>query len=331
MGQGLKGFALFLCLGGIEVANDVIRVPIKIRKPIQKEMCTCRGIGSIAVEGDTCWHKVAPNNNLESYKEWLDEIGIAVPNYFVYSEDMEPLIRECLWRRIPVVVETTRVLPSDLMQAMIDVPHCAVHISLSALETNDRELLGENVSSLHDLVKMSSFLKTWKVVTRLRINCLPHLVSLYDYCEILDLFRNYTTHAFIHFPRISDEWLCAHTETMRKFPRFKQYKRIYQADVLARSWALKQSIFKKWVKVITEYAEHKKIRLQICDTDWSENRVRLTGNTPDKEVEVEKVLGLRKYIYLKIEGAFVKYDNRSKEPIDESLVTHCSYCGNTFY
>ncbi|AYP68628.1 hypothetical protein EalM132_00116 [Exiguobacterium phage vB_EalM-132] len=312
--------------------NGVVRVPIKIRKAVQFEHCTCRKIGTIAVEGETCWHKVNHTNE-QGYMEWLSEIDLAVPNYFVYSKDSESLIMYCLSRNIPVVVETEVVLPDHLMKAMMAVPHCAVHISLFALEESDRKLISKNCSPMRELAKMSAVLKTWKVVTRLRINCLPHLVPLYDYCEIFDLFRNYTNHAFIHIHNVSDEYLQANKENWNLLSLFSldRFKQIYSADVPTRSWVLRPSLYKRWVKVISEYAQHKKVHINIPDTDWSENRVRLFGNSTDKVDNPDKVLGLRRYVYQKTDGKFAKYDSRGEEPLREDLNITCSYCKGSFY
>ena len=305
--------------------QGIVRVPIKIREPIQLDYCDCRGIGTVAVEGDTCWYKL-DNINVEQYHQFMEEVDVMLPCYIRYSEYNEPLIYACLASGIPVIVETDRILPEKLVDTLIRVPHCAVHLKMNALENLDRKILGENPSPIRSLVKMCSHLKAWKVDTRLHIECVPHLVHLYDYCELFDVFKNCVSHSFIHIHDISDEYLKENKNKWSALSHFSMsnFKQIYNPEIATRSWSLKPSVHKKWVKTISEYARSKKVRCVFPDTPWSENRVRMVGESP------QTTLGLRRYVYLREESGFVKQEAKDSFVFPSELNTSCGVCGGQF-
>ena len=305
--------------------QGIVRVPIKIREPIQLDYCDCKGVGTVAVEGDTCWYKL-DNLTVKEYQKWFEEVDVMLPCYIKYTKDAEGLIYACLNNNIPVILETDSVLPKNLMDALIRVPHCAVHLRMNALENLDRKILGENPSAITDLVKMCSHLKAWKVDTRLHMECVPHLVHLYDYCEMFDVFKNCVSHSFIHIHDITDEYLNENRNRWSALSHFSMsnLKQIYIPEVSTRSWSLKPSVHKKWVKTISEYAKSKKVRCVFPDTNWSENRVRMTGESP------QLTLGLRRYVYIKEESGIVKHEAKDSYTFPNDLNTSCNVCGGQF-
>lgn len=283
--------------------TSVLRTPIRLRKPIHKEYCDCYGIGVMSIDGVP---SMILGDGVDDRKlhEFLCETDYAATVYF--TEDISQCydsVMICLLLKIPVVIKTNKALPTQVLEEMRKVPHSGIHVSIDFLDDSLRTSLVPGASDISSLREMLFLAKSWKIFLALSVEYHPHLMSKLDLMEIVDLVKNYTSHMFLQFPRISDEYMHqtrATWESLRPgcMDLFKKY---FQADVPSRRWYVKEQYKSALSQEIKEYLRGKKVSVETTDWDVGDKRIRHISSGLCK-----MPLGMRVFTFGKDNGIFVE-------------------------
>src|SRR6185312_6678553 len=101
--------------------TPIIRIPIKLRKPIHKDFCNCWDIKVFSVEG-VPYLILADHLSLEDLERYLDTLTSSVGFYFSspIEECMEKVML-VLNRKLPVTIKTNTTLPDIVLNALSEV------------------------------------------------------------------------------------------------------------------------------------------------------------------------------------------------------------------
>jgi hypothetical protein len=289
--------------------TPITRVPIKIRNPIHKQFCNCWGIQTFAIEGVPQFIKVDGLTN-ESMSDFLHSTPVCLPIHFMeFNESNEMKIRMALGMGVPVVIRTNTVLPHWLLQALKEVPHSGIQISMNFLDEVMRNRLERGASDIFELRKMISLAKSWKIFISLVVEHQPHLVSKLDLYEMVDMVKNYVSHIFISYPSFSDVlvheaksmWESLRTSSSDKF---RQY---YMPDVPARAWVIRPRYMQEITEGLSEYLKGKKIGLEVVDHHLKYNgydRIRHQNSGLS-----DLPMGIRPFFYEKTDELFKEVES----------------------
>lgn len=286
--------------------STIKRKAIKIRKPIHKEFCSCWNTKVFSADGIP-YLTVADHTSVELLKEMLEEVSQATGFYLSASyEDYELKAMTILEKKLPVTVYTNRVLSDDLLKAMSEVPHSAVHADMNFLEDDLRNRLDPTASSIMDMRAMMFNCKSWKIFTVLCVSYQPHLVSKFDLYEMIDMIKNQVAHLVLSFPSIDDSEFYstfkAKWESIKpsSIDLFRQY---FTPEVTMRSWEVRPKYKKDITRELLAYTKTKKIGMEVLENHESDNRIRhhMSGMAP-------LPLGIRPFWYGKVNGQFEKVD-----------------------
>lgn len=288
--------------------SPIVRVPIKLRKPILKEYCGCWNTKVFAVRG-VPHYILGDNLSIEELTTMLDSLEQSVGFHFSEHIDVcRDKVMEVLNRKLPVTIKTNCVLPLDVIEALRSVPHSAIHISMNFLDNSIRNRLEPSASDIFSLREMMFLAKSYKIFVVVHMDYQPHLVSRLDLFEIVDMVKNQIAHLIVRFPRVRDEdfytnrtkWESLSSSSLNTF---KQY---YVADVPTRTWNIREKYRKSFLNELQTYVKSKKINIEI-DSSWeSSNRVRHEHSGLS-----DLPTGMRPFFYDKIDGVFV---SRSEAP-----------------
>lgn len=275
----------------------VVRVPIKLRKSVHKEFCSCWGIKVLSILSVPHLFSV-DNLSDEQVVEFLDSTDVAVPVYFSsYTEDHNFRINQFLSRKIPVVIKTNSVIPSDILRKMKEVPHSGIHVSINFLDDLIKNRLEGGGSSIDSIREMLFLAKSWKIFSILTVDYQPHLVPKLDLFEIIDEIKNFIPHVIINFPSIDDEHLLDNKHKWEALApsSMERFKQFYMADVPTRTWMIRDRYKEDILETLQEFVKNRKITLEVvgdyCD---SSNRVRYAPSGLSK-----LPLGVRPFFYKK--------------------------------
>lgn len=300
--------------------TPIVRIPIKIRKPIYKEFCDCWNTKVFSIKG-VPYFILGDSLSMRELVKMLDSLDQGIGFYF--SDNINKCKEKVLYvlsKGLPVTIKTNCVLPTEVVDALRSVPHSAIHISINFLDKSLRKRLEPESSDLFDLREMMFLSKSYKIFVVVVMNYQPHLVSKLDLYEIIDMTKNHIAHMMIKFPNIKDEeyhtyknqWESLNTSSLEKFRQF------YVADVPSRSWDIRHKYQKTIIQELQTYLKPKKINLEIINSWETNDRVR-----HDVSGLSDLPTGMRPFFYHKDGDMFV----RAHEPLDQV----CNTCSKSVF
>jgi hypothetical protein len=296
--------------------TPIERVPIKIRKPIHKEFCSCWNSKVLSITG-VPYLVMGDDLSIEELSEMLDSLEASVGFFFAnHISESKDKIMLVLSKKLPVTIRTKCVLPTDMIDALRAVPHSSIQVSINFLDEFLRSRLEPESSDLFDLREMMSLAKSYKIFVVLVMDYVPHLVSKLDLYEIVDMTKNYISHMMLRYPEVRDEDLYSRhrSEWEALKPSYSDlFKQFYVANVPCRTWNIRPKYEKILTKELQDYLKPKKVGLEVSNWWVSHNRVR-------HEVSglCDLPMGMRHFYYQKEDGVFVK--------VPEMLEQICKTC-----
>jgi len=283
---------------------SIVRVPIKIRNPIQKDFCNCWGF-KVFSSKSIPYLLMADSVSLDDFDNLLKTIDNTIP--FQFSTDVkgyEDKALLALSMGIPVTIKTNKVLSEQLLSDMEKVPHSSIHVSINFLDRYLGQRLEPESSPIPDLREMMFRAKSWKTFTVLSMLYQPHLVPLLDTYEIIDSVRNLTSHITLEFPIIKD--VEYHRTYKNKWESLKMsspelFKQYFLGNVSTRSWGIRHKYKTEIINNINEYIKFNKMSLEVLEGWESENRFR---HNPCRLSQLP--LGLRPFFYSRTDSSFDK-------------------------
>lgn len=287
--------------------TDIIRVPIKIRKAIQKDYCSCWGTKVFSVD-DVPFLTIVDDVPIETLAEMLNTLDSSTGFYIQkpLNKETEQKVLMILSHKLPVTINTSKVLPDHIIEAMTTVPHSSIHASINFLDYSTGNKI-EPADTIDDIRDMLYYAKNHKVFTVLSIKYYPHLVPKLDLFEVVDRVKNQVSHIVMEFPEITDEIYYTHYKTLWEalVPNsLELFRKYYQANVLKRSWEIKPKYIKEFMKDMQLFIKPKKLGMEVMENFESDNRIRhkLSGM-------VELPLGMRPFWYKKVDDVFEKVED----------------------
>jgi hypothetical protein len=283
------------------VRTPVKRMSIKIRKPIHKEYCNCWNMKIYSIDGIP--HLVVGDYfSIEEMQAFLDSVDCCVGFYFSQPiNKCKDKIMLALDKGLPVTIETKTVLPNDVLEGLRRVPHSAIHVSINFLEDFPRKRLEPGSSDIFSLREMMFLAKSWKIFVALCIDYKPHLVPKLDVYEIVDITKNYVSHAFLRFPTVPDEefYEVKYQWEAIKPSSIELFKQYYMPNVPDRTWEIRPKYERMFINELQEYLKCKKIDMEVVKSHDSSNRIRheMSGLS-------ELPLGMKPFFYEKVDGVF---------------------------
>ena len=280
--------------------TPIVRVPVKLRKPIHKDFCSCWSISVFSI-GGTPQFILGDNMTTEQLIDFLDSTDECLPIFFKEpTEKCEQKAWIALSRKVPVTIRTNKVLPNSILELMRSVPHSGIQVSMNFLDETMRERLETGSSEVKDLREMLFLAKAWKIFTSLSIEHKPHLVSKLDLLEIVELTKNHVSHILLHFPEIWDEEYLDHKYGWEalKPSSVETFKKYYTPNVPTRSWRVKENHKDDIVKVMLQFIKNRKLTLEVVG-NWEGQRIRHINSGHSK-----LPLGIRPFFYKKENGLF---------------------------
>lgn len=291
--------------------TPVTRVPIKLRKPIHKDFCSCWGTQTFAIDGIPQYINGDKFTHVMYLHDFLSSTPACLPIHFTYHDSsVDTMIGLCISMKIPVVVKTNQVLPTYILEELRKVPHSGIQVSINFLDGLIKNRLEDNASDTFSIREMISLAKSWKIFVSLAVEHQPHLTSKLDLFEIVDNVKNYVSHILISYPDFTDVYfheVKAIWESLSygSAERFRQY---YMPHVPTRTWAIRPRYRDDIISSLSEYLKGKKIGLEIVEHKlkhvYPETRIRhiSTGLS-------DLPLGIRPFFYEKSEEGFVKVES----------------------
>ena len=284
--------------------TPIERVPIKIRKPIHKEFCSCWNTQVLSITG-VPYLIMGDDLSLDELHKLLDTLDTTTGFFFSehISKSREKIML-VLSKKLPVTVRTKCALPTDMIDALRGVPHSSIQVSINFLDDFLRNRLEPESSDLFDLREMMSIAKSYKIFVVLMMDYMPHLSSKLDLYEVIDMTKNYVSHMLLRFPSVRDEDLydTYRTQWEALKPHYSDiFKQYYVANVPYRTWEIRPKYKKALTKELQEYLKPKKVGLEVTDLWYSKNRVRQVASGL-----CELPMGMRHFYYKKEDGVFTK-------------------------
>lgn len=301
--------------------TKVIRKPIKIRKPIQAEHCSCWNTKVFSVDSSP-FLVVVDALSLSELVDFLDTIDQSTGLYFKepLNEEGEQKVMLALSKKLPVTIKTSSVLSNHILEAMTKVPHSSIHAEVNFLDTSLGNKIYPEVDSIQDIRDMLYYAKTYKVFTVLSIRYQPHLVPKLDILEIIDMLKNQVSHLTLDMTGVDDkEFHLKHKSRWEALVpnSIDNFRKYYSPDVSTRSWELRPKFKKEFLKDIKLFIKPRKIGMEILEEFDNGNRIRHISR--DKSSGLSMLpLGMRPFWYQKVEGVF--------EKMEEAPNQQCSSC-----
>lgn len=279
------------------VRTPVSRIPIKIRKSIVRDFCSCWGLTVLAIDGLP--HLVIGDGASHSdIKNFLDSVDCCTGFYFSEpEEDCASKISLVSEYGLPITLRTDKRITDGMMAILASLPHSAIHVSMES----SRNFLPFSVRL------MLSEAKSLKVVSAVQIEYKPHLTKKLNLLDSLDSVKNYISHVLVSYPDIDDiEYNRVKSQWEQVSPgAVESFKHYYMPDVHSRSWTLKPRYRQEITSMMDDYLKPRKVTLEVVgDSKASSNRVRL-----DYAGLSSNPLGMRPFLYKKEDGRFVETHN----------------------
>lgn len=287
---------------------NVKRVPIKIRKPIQRDFCQCYDLSVLLVDGEPGL-VVGDRLSYTDMVRYLDTVEITTPIFFSTYFGNEDKIKACISRKLPVGVNTYTVLSDKVVDALAEIPHCSIHISIDLVEDFTMNPIPDSSSGAVLLREMMHLAKSRKIFLSLNIPFFPYISPRLDLLEAVDMYKNLVDNVSISFPDISDELFRSNKAMWEHYAVgcTDRLKAMYVADVPSRSWKIRDRYKQDTVSAIVTFLKSKKLPIEIIDDDVSVNRIRRVSSGFS-----EFPLGMRSALYSKVDGFFTRADHRSE-------------------
>ena len=223
------------------VRNSIKRIPIKIRNPIHKEYCDCWNMKIYSIDGIP--HLIMGDNlSIEEMQSFLGTVDCCVGFYFSqHISKCRDKVILALSKGLPVTIRTKTVLPNDVLEALREVPHSAIHVSIDFLDDFPRKRLEPDSSDIFALREMMFLAKSWKIFLVLCIDYKPHLVPKLDVYEMVDITKNYVSHTLVRFPPIPDEefYHVKYQWESIKPSSIELFKQYYMPNIPNRTWEIR--------------------------------------------------------------------------------------------
>lgn len=290
--------------------TPIKRVPIKIRKAIQKEYCECYNAAVMTADGIPQLI-IGDNLSHDDLDKYLSEVKVSTPMYFSHPFTMNYV--RCLEKGLPITVRTNRVLGNDILNLMSDVPHCAIHVCINSLNSEF------NNDSIDNLWNMMHVAKGKKIHLVLETEYMPHLVHKLDLYELVSMTKNLVNHMLLSFPIITDRDYHMNIDRWEEITpdAHELFRSIYVPNVPTRSWEVKAKYQQEIVSGLQDFIKAKRISLELLHIEGEDGRIRHTS------LHEGLPLGIRPFMYTNVDGMFVKTQVEEEEP--------CITCGKTIF
>jgi hypothetical protein len=286
--------------------TPIKRAPIKLRKSIHQDFCTCWGIKVFSIDG-VPYLVIGDGVPLEQLKQYLDTIETCVGVYF--SEplcDCTQKVTKCLQYGLPVTLRTSEVVPMEILELMREVPHSAIHISIDPLILSLGSSLGNNLGKVKPLREMMFLAKSWKIFVGICVEYRPLVMKKLDLYEVINLARNQASHLSVSFPAIADDdYHLNKSKWDDVYPGSStRLKKFYTAEVSTRSWRVNSVFRKEFLSGLTSYLKERKMTLEVFEDDTNVDRIRHLSSGI-----CNTVTGMKAFFYEKYEGEFTEVSN----------------------
>lgn len=302
------------------VRTSIKRIPIKIRNPIHKEYCDCWNMKIYSIDGIP--HLIMGDSlSIEEMQSFLDTVDYCVGFYFSqHISKCRDKVILALSKGLPVTIRTKTVLPNDVLEALREVPHSAIHVSIDFLDDFPRKRLEPDSSDIFALREMMFLAKSWKIFLVLCIDYKPHLVPKLDVYEMVDITKNYVSHTLVRFPPIPDEefYRVKYQWESIKPSSIELFKQYYMPNVPNRTWEIRPKYEKMFTNELLEYLRCRKINMEVVKGHHSNNRIRHETSGLS-----ELPLGMKPFFYGKVNGTFKETEMTPDQ--------RCQKCGKPIF
>lgn len=297
--------------------NDIVRTPIKLRKPIFMDFCDCWSARRLHIDGQL-HYIIGDDFDLDGLEKLLNTVDYCVG--MIFREDIEgniEKIRMCLSRNIPVCIRTSKVLPQNLLEMLSRVSHCSVQTIIelpskfSGNSLEDSSWRKERVQPVRDML-ISCKSKMMNTSVSLEYNPLIH--SLFDMYNMVEYLRSGMRYVELDIPMMPDDVYKRDIE-----PYNNDVKKYYYADVPTRSWKIQESVDSTITNEMYKFLKSRKIpmeRVRYSEDISDCNVIRYTSsglsNLPS---------GMPQFIYRKSASGIFK---ENPYPMDGYI---CPCCG----
>lgn len=288
----------------------IIRKAIKLRHPIQKDFCSCHGVGVLTVEGQP--HIVmADGITDECMAQYLDTVQQSTGIYF--SDDIEECrgkVYMCINKGLPVTIRTSTALNVEILEKLREVPHSGIHVSIDFLQRPIGISLENLFSEVRTLREMMFLAKSWGIFVGVVIDYFPHIISKLDLFEVCEMLKGLSSHVMITFPDVTDDLYHVMRDDWYNFKEF------YHPVVKDRLWSINGTYKREFLEHLKIFLKTRKMSLENIDISM-QTRIRHipTGLS-------DLVLGINPFYFQKgQEGVF--------EPTRELEESPCPICKKT--
>ena len=211
----------------MESEVEIVRSPIKIRKPILRSFCSCWSPNFNVAYVDGAPHYIVVNGTQEDVHQFIESVVQSL-SFFVSDSNKEfsGVIGEVVKCGLPIKVGLTRVsITEELIASMSSVPHSSISIGITE----------NTVVVPQDLRMLLSIAKDWKVSSSLRIQYAPHLLRKLDLFDLIDRVKNFISHVEIIYPTYSDDLYQSQLHHSWSEGVVDKFRDAYCPDVTSRS------------------------------------------------------------------------------------------------
>ncbi len=291
--------------------TSILREPIKIRKAIVRDFCSCWGMKVLSVDGlpHLLIADGVPDINIGGFLNSVDDcIG------FYISEDEEvgmSKVRMLAGFGLPVMYGIRDCISMEMVETLSIVAHSSIQINANS----------DSWVIPWELRETLAYAKDYKVSSMLNLEYLPHLTKRLDLYENLEKVRNIVKHVVVHFPVVPDD------EFNQKKPTWEDecqgsvalFKHYYMPDVPSRSWVIKPRYQQELISELREFLSLRKITLEVVgDQLVTEARVKTADQGYSKYP-----MGMRSFFYTKEGVNFVQ--------TNDYPTSVCSKCGKSIF
>lgn len=273
----------------------IMRKPIKIRKPVQLEYCSCFGQNTVSVDGE-------PQG---IYVNGFKEAIAVLKNYtetvtlYIKEELSSEEINAILEYKVPInlLVSSVEYL-YDVVPLLTKVPYCGITLVVNRNMHFDR---------LRELLHVAKSTKI-HIITLVQFN--PTTTSKLDLFDMVEQIKNYTHHMLLDMRNvIGHESVCA-SDT-------KRLSKYYFEG--SDGWVLDIDAVTALMSTIQKHFKLRKISVERIEFSPSNGRIRHSMG------ESNLLFGIRPFFYVKEESG------KTFTRTDSLLGTSCKNCGKAIF
>lgn len=286
------------------------RVPVKLRKPIQKDYCSCHGFKVISCDSFP-YYLYDMFRDARSLEDSLDKLKKACTVMIQNSGNINEKIYSVLEFGLPFSILTSSILTNTTVELTKKSSHCSVYYKI-----NIQDLI-KNPSSFDRLREQMFHLKSWKVTPILLVHYAPHLSGLIEVLDLIDSVKNCCSHICIEFCEYLDSSLESEKSQWEVYSRksIEDFRKMYYPNVSDRTWKIKDTYKSEHLSKISEFCKPKKVG---CD-EFPSIRNTMKRVRHSRLTSCAVPFGMRPYI-------FEKQDNKFKH-VSYSQEVYCDSCG----